>query len=112
MVNKSKKDVSLHRPWKKCKLHRDFISPKLEWLSSRKQIATSAGDDVGNGQHLYTAAGNTNQSSHYESQQQGSSNIGLLYNLAIPFLGIYSKSSHPFWGTNLSWGQWHQIFLN
>jgi hypothetical protein len=40
----------------------------LEWLSSRIQTTTNAGEEVGKKEPLYTAGGNVNRYNHYGKQ--------------------------------------------
>jgi hypothetical protein len=42
------------------KWHGVFISPQLEWLSSRKQATTNAGKNAGTTEPLFIVEGNAN----------------------------------------------------
>jgi hypothetical protein len=48
-VQMAKKHMKKCSPLRKCKSkpHQESTSPRLEWLSSRTQTATNAGEDVG-----------------------------------------------------------------
>ena len=68
----------------------------LEWLLSKRQEITSAGEDVERGEPSTTVGGNVNLYNHYIYQYGDSSEKlkkELPYDPAIPLLGIYPKNT-------------------
>ena len=74
----------------KSKQHWD-IPITSEWLALKSLHTTNAGEDVEKREPLYTVAGNVNWCNHHGKQHGSSSKnkIELLYDPAIPLLGIY-----------------------
>ena len=65
-----------------------------EWPSSKNLQTINAGEGVEKREPFYTVSGNVNWCSHYGEHYGGSLKkikIELLYDPAIPLLGIYSK---------------------
>ena len=70
----------------------------LEWLSSKRQEITNAGESVEKREPSCTVGGNVNWCSHYGKQSGGSLKkikIELPYDPTIPLLVIYPEKTKP-----------------
>ena len=96
MANRHMKRCPTSLISKKCKSKPqwDITSHLSEWLSSKRPQITNVGEDVEKRAPLYPVDGNVNWCSHCRKQYGGFSKklkIKLLYDPAIPLLGIYPK---------------------